>query len=97
MTVGPAQGHYPGAPTSVGYRLEMVDLTQPGQVTLNGRGLSRRTPGSDAPGWYYQAATATVVVNTPELPTARALAVVASGATAINRPEPPAPASALGS
>jgi len=97
VTVGPAQGHYPGAPTSMGYRLEMVDLSHPDQVTVNGRSLNRLTPGSDAPGWYYQAATATVVVNTPGLPTARPLTVVASGGMAVNRPEPPPPASALGS
>ena len=29
VTVGPAHGHYPGEPTAVGYRLEMVDLTRP--------------------------------------------------------------------
>jgi len=97
VTVGPAQGHYPGAPTSMGYRLEMVDLSQPGQVTLNGRGLNRLTPGSDGPGWYYQAVTATVVVDTPQLPTSRPLTVVASGGLPVNRPEPAAPAPPLGS
>jgi len=75
----------------------MVDLSQPGQVTLNGRGLNRLTPGSDGPGWYYQAVTATVVVDTPQLPTSRPLTVVASGGLPVNRPAPAAPAPPLGS
>jgi hypothetical protein len=91
VTIGSAHGHYPGEPTAVGYQVDMVDLTQPSQVTLNGSRLVRRASGSNAPGWYYQAGTATVVVNTPSLPTTRASTVVASGARAVNRPEPPTP------
>ncbi|MGH3181325.1 MAG: hypothetical protein ACRDOE_05390, partial [Streptosporangiaceae bacterium] len=63
--------------------------TQPSQVTFNGRRLDRRMPGSDAPGWYYQANSATVVVNTLSQPTTRAVTVVAVGGRPVNRPEPP--------
>ncbi len=74
------------------YRIDMVDLTQPTSVTLNGRSLPRMAPGADGPGWDYETATATVVVDTPALPTARAFTVVASGSNPVNLPEPtPAP------
>ncbi len=88
VTIGAAHGHYPGEPTAVSYRLEMVDLSQPSQVTLNGRPLSLQTSGSGAPGWSYQAATATVVVNTPPLPVSWSVSVVASGGRPVDRPEP---------
>ena len=73
------------------YRIEMVDLTQPTRVTVNGRPLAETAPGSDAAGWSYQPATATVVVDTPELPTTRAASVAASGSRPVHRPEPPTP------
>jgi hypothetical protein len=89
VTIGPSRGHYPGAPTAARYRLEMVDLTQPSQVTLNGHPLDRRPVGSQAQGWYYQGDAATVVVVTPSVPTDHALTVVASGGVPVDRPEPP--------
>ncbi len=88
VTIGPARGHYPGEPDAASYHLELVDLTQPSSVTLNGRRLARRPPGSNAPGWSFQAGTATVVVNTLAEPTTRALTLVASGGLPVNRPEP---------
>jgi hypothetical protein len=93
VTIGSAHGHYPGEPTTVGYHLQMVDLTRPFQVTLNGRRLSRLALGSDAPGWYYRAATATVVVNTPSVLRTRAVTVLVSGSRQVNRPEPSAASS----
>jgi hypothetical protein len=87
VTIGAARGHYPGEPTAVDYRLEMVDLTPPSLVTLNGHRLSPLTPGSPGPGWYYQAATATVVVTTPPLPTTRVITVAATGSKPVDRPE----------
>jgi hypothetical protein len=90
VTIGPTRGHYPGEPTAVAYHLELIDLTQPSLVTLNGRRLARQPPGSNAPGWSFQVGTATVVVNTASLPTTQALTVVASGGLPVNRPEPSA-------
>jgi hypothetical protein len=90
VTIGSAGGSYPGEPHAVSYHLEMVDLSPPTQVTLDGRALVRQTSGSDGPGWSYQAASATVVVNTPSLPVSRTATVVASGGHVVNRPEPPA-------
>ena len=85
--MGAAHGHYPGEPTAVDYRLEMVDLTPPSQVTLDGHRLSPLTPASPGEGWFYQAATSTVVVQTPPLPTTRVITVVAAGSKPIDRPE----------
>lgn len=93
VIIGPARGHYPGEPTAVGYRLELVDLTQPSQVTLNGHPVTAQTSGSGGAGWYYQAATATVVVNTPSLPSNRAITIGVEGTQLVDRPEPSAPAS----
>ncbi len=63
VTIGAAHGHYPGEPAAVDYRLQLVDLTQPTGVKVNGHLIDRRTPGSQATGWYYQPDTATVVIN----------------------------------
>ena len=88
VTVGPARGHYPGAPTRVGWRLSLVDLTRPGGVTLNGKRIGPEPTGSRRPGWYYQADAATVVVTTPPMPAAEAVTVVATGSRSVSRPEP---------
>ena len=43
VTIGAARGSYPGEPTSVSTTIEMVDVTRPDQVTLDGRNLSARS------------------------------------------------------
>jgi hypothetical protein len=90
VTVGSAHGHYRGEPTAVTYRLDMMDLTAPSQVTLNGHRLVKRSSPSKAPGWSYQASTATVVVTTGREPTSRSFTVVASGVRSLTRSEPAA-------
>jgi hypothetical protein len=89
VTVGSADGHYRGEPSAVRYQVEMVDLTRPAQVTLNGTRLERRSPGGNGQGWYYQASTATIVVTTGPLSTARAFTVAASSTQVVDRSEPP--------
>ena len=89
VTVGSARGHYRGQPTAVSYRLDMVDLTVPSWVTLDGRRLDRRSSGSDLPGWSYQSSTATLVVTTASMPTTKTFTVVASGTRTVSRTEPP--------
>jgi hypothetical protein len=90
VTVGSGHGHYWGEPTAVTYRLDMVDLTAPTRVTLNGHRLVKRSSLSNAPGWSYQASTATVVVTTGREPTSRSFTVVASGTRSLTRSEPAA-------
>ena len=41
VTVGATRGHYRGEPSTAEYRIELVDESQPSQVTLNGRPLAR--------------------------------------------------------
>jgi len=88
VTVGPAHGHYPGAPRARAYRVEMVDVTAPSTVRVDGRVLGPQAPGSGSPGWSYEASTATLVVDTPMLPTSGAVTVTATGAGAVDRSEP---------
>ena len=76
VTIGAARGSYPGEPTSVSTTIEMVDVTRPRQVTLDGR-ASARGSGS-GPGWSYQASTATLTVDVGSRPVAHAARVVAS-------------------
>jgi hypothetical protein len=89
VIIGSAHGHYQGEPGAVSYRIDMVDLTRPTQVALNGTELVRRSPGSAAPGWFYQASTSTVTVVTAPLVTTRSSSLVVSGAKPVNRSEPP--------
>jgi alpha-glucosidase (family GH31 glycosyl hydrolase) len=93
VTVGAATGHYLGEPTTVRYRLDLVDLTVPTQVMSDGHRLDRRPSGSDAPGWSYQPSTATVVIITGPASTAQQLTVTASGVRTVDRAEPPAASS----
>ncbi len=90
LAIGPAHGSYPGQPASTAYRVELIDLTRPTRVTLDGHTLTALPPGSDSPGWYYDSATSTVVVDTPSLSTAHQVTVTASGASVVNRTEPAA-------
>ena len=91
MTIGSAHGHYPGEPNAVTYRIEMVDMTQPSQVTLNGRVLGQEPSSSNSPGWNYQASTTTVVVDTPFIASTGPATVVATGVRPVDLPEPPVP------
>jgi hypothetical protein len=89
VTVGSAHGHYRGEPSAVSYRLDLVDLTAPSQVTLNGHRLHRRSSVGDGQGWSYDDLTDTVVVTTGWESTSRSFTVVASGTRALTRSEPP--------
>ncbi len=91
--IGATTGRFPGQSRALAYRLEMVDLSVPSQVTLNGQPLAEQTPGSNAPGWYYQPTTTTVVVDTPMTPINRATTVVVSGTRSLDRSEPTTPSS----
>ncbi|MGA3148178.1 MAG: TIM-barrel domain-containing protein [Acidimicrobiales bacterium] len=93
VAVGAVRGHYPGAPTSIGYEIEMIDLTRPTRVVMSGQLLRERTVGSGAAGWYYLPGSATVVVNTPAIPTSRPITVVATGGRSIEWAEPSAASS----
>jgi alpha-glucosidase (family GH31 glycosyl hydrolase) len=88
VTIGAARGHYPGQASSVAYRVEMVDLSRPSKVTLDGSTLAERPSGGTRPGWSYQASTDTVTIVTGPSPTAHALTMVESGARPVELAEP---------
>jgi len=93
VNIGATKGHFPGQSQALAYRLETVDVSVPSQVTLDGSPLAEQTPGSNAPGWYYQPTTATVVIDTPMTPINRETTVVMSGSRSLNHSEPATPQS----
>ena len=80
VTIGAARGSYPGEPTSVSTTIEMVDVTRPDRVTLDGRSLTTRSGSGRR--WAYQASAATLTVHVGLRPgRQRSCDVVAVGAT----------------
>jgi Glycosyl hydrolases family 31/Domain of unknown function (DUF5110) len=93
VSIAAATGHYPGEEKAIDYEVDIVDLSDPSLITLNGKTLSQTSPGSDvggtdAAGWYYDSSTHTVVVSTGSQPNSQALSIVATGGQSLNLPEP---------
>lgn len=88
VTIGAARGRFPGEPAAVSTTVEMVDVTRPGRVTLDGRNLGARSGAG--PGWSYAASTATLTVDIGSRPVEQAERVVAIGARPVHRGEPAA-------
>jgi len=88
VTVGSARGRYPGQAPTISYQVQMVDLSLPSGVTLNGAPLAERPVGSTKPGWFYQASTDTVVVMTGPRSIAQPTTVAANGTGPVSRAEP---------
>ncbi len=90
VTIGPAQGHYPGQASSVAYRVVEVDVARPTTVTLDGHPLAERDGAPGSRGWSYQASTATLTVRTGLSPTTGSRTIVELGGGPLWRSEPPA-------
>jgi hypothetical protein len=88
VDIGPTRGQYPGQATTVSYRIEMVDLSRPSAVALNGKIVTERVAGSTGPGWSYQPSTDTVTISAGPVPTSRALTFVETGGQPVQRVEP---------
>jgi hypothetical protein len=58
VVIGPARGSYPGAPSSRQYTVDLVDVSAPHAVLVNGR-------PAPASAWTYDAATRTLAVALP--------------------------------
>lgn len=93
ITIGPALGHYPGQPTAASYRVQLVDVSAPRGVTLDGRALAQRPPVAAVAGWSYDASTATLTVVTGSSPTTGSVGIVENGGLPVDRAEPTVPAS----
>lgn len=82
VTVGPATGSYPGEPASRTYTVDLIDLSQPASVQVNGTTLP-------ASGWSYNASTHTLSVPVPATATSSTATVTQTGGTAVSLTEPP--------
>jgi hypothetical protein len=87
VTIGAECGSYPGQPASRSYQIHLADISVPHQVTVNGQPLAQVSPGSSAPGWWYDSASATLRANTPRLPTDHAVTVSQVGGRPVTRSE----------
>ena len=89
VIIGPACGHYAGEPGTRDYEIQMVDLSQPRQVRLDGQALPQVSPGG-TDGWWYDASAQTVTVALPASRTDQTLAVTQIGGSPVTRSEPAA-------
>jgi alpha-glucosidase (family GH31 glycosyl hydrolase) len=89
VVIGSTKGRYPDEATSVAYHVEMVDLSRPSDVTVDGASLAPRRSGAAGPGWSYDAATDTVAVDVGPRPVSRPLTIEADGTAPVTRAEPP--------
>jgi Glycosyl hydrolases family 31/Domain of unknown function (DUF5110)/NPCBM-associated, NEW3 domain of alpha-galactosidase/IPT/TIG domain len=86
VTIGAGRGRYRGEPARRGYTIDLVDVSAPHSVRLDHRPLSRISPNGSGPGWWYDAATATLHVRTAGLSTAQEHTISQSGGRAVSRP-----------
>jgi hypothetical protein len=90
VRIDAARGHYRSEPSSVSYQLDLIDLTAPSQVELDGRKLAKLGSASARPGWYYDASTDTVVVNTSALSVSEPQTLTVRGGGPVQLHEPQA-------
>jgi hypothetical protein len=83
VVIRPARGSYPGAPASRQYTVDLVDVSSPHSVLVDGRPL----PPS---GWSYDSASHTLAVTLPSTPTGTPVTVTQVGGTAVQVAEPAA-------
>ncbi len=83
VSIGPADGRYPGEPNSRSFSVRLERLTAPDAVLVDGRRLR-------ASAWRYDSATDTVIVPVNGLPLRGSALITVRGATAITSPEPAA-------
>jgi Domain of unknown function (DUF5110) len=87
VRIGATRGRYPRQRKQVAYRLEMKDLSSPTSVSVNGRPLGPSTRGG--PGWRYDAATATVVVQLGRSSIATTHQITETGGAPVERIQSP--------
>ena len=81
LTIGPATGSYSGEPASRTYTVDLIDLSQPTSVQVDGTTLP-------ASGWTYSATTHTLQVPVPATGTGQTATVTQTGGTAVSVSEP---------
>lgn len=83
VVIGPAHGSYPGAPATRTYTVDLVDVSSPRAVLIDGRPLP-------ASGWTYDQTTRALQVPLPATSTSRAVSITQIGGSAVTVAEPPA-------
>ncbi|WP_370384237.1 ricin-type beta-trefoil lectin domain protein [Catenulispora sp. GAS73] len=84
LTISPAAGSYPGAPSSRTYTLDLVDESQPASVQINGQTIASSQ-------WSYNGATNTLHVPLGAVSTAGSVSVTQVGGTPAQLSEPTKP------
>ena len=79
LTVGAASGTFPGAVAERSYAVDVLALSRPDRVRVDGATLAEVAPGGDADGWWYDDAARTLHVRTAPLATAVAHVVEQRG------------------
>jgi len=83
VDIGPARGAYPGEQAARSFDVDLVGLSDPAAVLVNGRPLA-------ASGWSYDATTHTVSVPVSGLPRSASATVTAVGARPVTQAQPAA-------
>jgi 3D (Asp-Asp-Asp) domain-containing protein len=81
VVIGAAQGSYPGAPTTRSYQVDLVGISRPSAVLVDGRAL---------PGWVYDATTHTLAATLPAVPVGQPATLTQVGGSALQAAEPAA-------
>ncbi len=89
ITIGGAQGSYPGQPVSRNFQLKVVDASRPATVHAGNTLLPQTTAGSTAVGWWYDDASRTVHVTLPPSATQDTTKVDLDGTRPVTVTAPP--------
>jgi alpha-glucosidase (family GH31 glycosyl hydrolase) len=81
LVIGPARGSYPGEPATRQYTVDLVDVSNPRSVVVNGQPVT---------GWSYDAATHTLQVPLGSVPVNSSATITQVGGTAVQSAEPAA-------
>ncbi len=83
VSIGAAQGRYPGQAASRSFTVRLEDLTAPSAVTVDGRRLASSV-------WRYDGASHTVIVPVEGLSLRSSALITVHGAQPVDSPEPAA-------
>jgi hypothetical protein len=83
VTIGAADGSYPGAPTTRDYTVDLTGVSQPHLVLVDGRPLA-------ASQWSYDGASHTIAVALPKSSVRRSITVTEVGGDTVQAAEPAA-------
>jgi Glycosyl hydrolases family 31/Domain of unknown function (DUF5110)/NPCBM-associated, NEW3 domain of alpha-galactosidase/Carbohydrate binding module (family 35)/IPT/TIG domain len=86
LVIGPTRGSYPGAPASRQYTVDLVDVSKPSSVLVDGRPV----PSSGVSGWSYSAATHTLRVPLGSVPVGSSATITQAGGVPVQSAEPAA-------